>query len=645
MKTTFLNMARLTGIALLAFVMVQCDDKGNIEPNKPTQFDLPTITAEFPDIVGTETTKALISADGIVKCSEEDQLKVFVETQGEEVADWEDVTHKYLTNASDCKLGLFKPEVPLVLPNLDAKINMYAMSPWSDLVTDPIGGEESYSEFSFDGQIQDYNDITAHLSNYALMTGVVENVVAGQNPQIKMEHKTALLKFTIENQLRKDLQLQAVKIIAPEGVNISGSYKINFKAGEPLVPVSPKNEATLTIRNAKTIQADDNIDIFIMTPEFALTAGQTIQLDVTSTVGVWSKLITIPENVNIQAGKLNTTVVERDKHSVEMLWSKTHEGLNLKSVNALGVAINDQYMFIQEYDGRCHLYNRNTGAYLKEVVQGGPYSFMLNADVDDAGHFISSRHNVYGAGFIVFRYDVENDKQVELLNFTKDAGCPEDMGFGLGVSGDVTKGDAIIYGTAPGAPKVYCWMLKDGQLVTPADSPIIMEVPNVDSWVIANVDQLSADPNADRYVAYLQEGASEAEGGSKFQIYDKDNTLLATMDPANHYYRILDFKVFKMGNRTLLATTEQGYERWDAVRMQIFDISNKDNLKLKPGDAGYEKFWLYSSPVVGVTDYNRWANASVYVDEANNEAYITSGAVGNADAPTNVRLFKLSLYE
>lgn len=643
MKTTIKNTARLTGIVLLALMAAQCTDKGNAEPNKPTRFDLPAIIAEFPDIVGTKTTKALISADGIVKCTADDQLKVFVETQGTEVADWEEVTHKYITDASDSKAGIFKPETPLVLPELDSKINMYVMSPWNDLVTDPIGGEESYSEFSFDGQIQDYNNLTAHLSAYSLMTAVAENVVAGQTPQLKMEHKSALLKFSIENQLRKPIQLQAVTIKAPEGVNIAGSYKVDFKSGAPLIPLAPSNVAMLTIRNSKTIQADDNIDIFIMTPEFSLKAGQTIQLDVTSTEGIWTKMIVVPADVNIEAGSLNTTNVERSDHMVEMLWSKTHANLGLSGVNALGVSINDRYMFIQEYDGRCHLYNRDSGDYLKSVIQGGPYTFMLNADVDDAGHFISARHNIYGAGFIVFRYDVDNDKQIELLNFPADAGCPADMGYGIGAVGDLTKGKSYIYGTAPGEPKVYCWELKDGALVTPAETPHVIEVPGVDSWVIANVDQVSVDE--DRYIAYLQEGKTAEEGGSKFQIYDRNNTLVATMDPANHLYRILDFKVFKMGKKILLATTEQGFNRWDGVRMQLFDITDKENLKLKPGDAGYEKFWLYTSPEVGVTDYNRWANTSVYVDEEKNEAYITAGAVGTADAPTNVRLFKLKFYE
>lgn len=313
MKTTIKNTAGISGLALLILASVSCD-KNNPDNDRPTQFDLPAITAEITEFA---KTKSLVGEDGIVKCSADDEIKVFVETQGTSVEDWEDVTHKYLTNANDCKSGLFKPETAYVIDNLDAKINMYVLNPWSDLVTDPVGDEESYSEFSYNGQIQDCNDITAHLSKYALMTGVAENVVAGQKPTVKMEHKSALLKFSVENQLRKPLTIQAVEITAPEGVNIAGTYKVDFKAGAPLVPVVPENKAMLTIRNGKVIGSDESMDIFIMTPPFSLSENQVIKLTVTSTEGEWEKVMTIPANIDIEAGSLNVTTIERNNYSVE----------------------------------------------------------------------------------------------------------------------------------------------------------------------------------------------------------------------------------------------------------------------------------------------------------------------------------------
>lgn len=149
-------------------------------------------------------------------------------------------------------------------------------------------------------------------------------------------------------------------------------------------------------------------------------------------------------------------------------------------------------------------------------------------------------------------------------------------------------------------------------------------------------------PDSELYIAYFKEAEVPEEGGAVLEVLDNSNNVIATLDKANTLYRILDFKVCKLGNRKLLVTTEQGFARWDGVRTQVFDITDNSKLSLKPGDAGYEDFCLFTSPEIGVLNYNRWGNTSVYVDEANNEIYFTSVLSGQLKRVKRIISLQLS---
>lgn len=43
---------------------------------------------------------------------------------------------------------------------------------------------------------------------------------------------------------------------------------------------------------------------------------------------------------------------------------------------------------------------------------------MMKADVDDAGHLITARENIYGAGFMVYYYSEEDNEHHLLLDYT-----------------------------------------------------------------------------------------------------------------------------------------------------------------------------------------------------------------------------------
>ena len=57
-----------------------------------------------------------------------------------------------------------------------------------------------------------------------------------------------------------------------------------------------------------------------------------------------------------------------------------------------------------------------TGAAVKTI--DAARSFMMKARTDDAGHLITSRENIYGAGFMVFYYS-EADQKLQ-ANYKKE---------------------------------------------------------------------------------------------------------------------------------------------------------------------------------------------------------------------------------
>ena len=135
------------------------------------------------------------------------------------------------------------------------------------------------------------------------------------------------------------------------------------------------------------------------------------------------------------------------KTKFSKVWEKNCTDLGLASRNNTGLAIYGQYLAVQEYNGPIYLYDMKTGAAVKTI--DAARSFMMKARTDDAGHLITSRENIYGAGFMVFYYSEADQEHKLLLDYTAGDGCPGDLGYNMSVAGDVTSGTAYIYGTGP----------------------------------------------------------------------------------------------------------------------------------------------------------------------------------------------------
>ena len=114
------------------------------------------------------------------------------------------------------------------------------------------------------------------------------------------------------------------------------------------------------------------------------------------------------------------------KTKFSKVWEKNCTDLGLASRNNTGLAIYGQYLAVQEYNGPIYLYDMKTGAAVKTI--DAARSFMMKARTDDAGHLITSRENIYGAGFMVFYYS-EADQEHKYLgpyirSFREDRAIP-----------------------------------------------------------------------------------------------------------------------------------------------------------------------------------------------------------------------------
>ena len=339
------------------------------------------------------------------------------------------------------------------------------------------------------------------------------------------------------------------------------------------------------------------------------------------------------------------------KTRISSLWSKNCTDLGIASRNNTGVAMNDNYLAVQEYDGKIYLYDKESGALMKTVDSAS--SFMMKIDVDDSGHFVTSRENIYSAGFMVYYYDEAANEHKLLLNYTADSGCPSDLGYEMSVKGDVAKGRAFIYGIAPNDMNIYYWELNDGKLVTPANTPNKLRYgPAKQNWSLAQVQRATLETDSDHYISYFINSDDDAQdennpnkAGSRFDIFTPFMEV-NQLQPLNHSYKILDFKVLDVDKDQYLVTNEQGYSAWANSKIQVFDITNRSNLDLQPGDDGYDKFCIFTGEDINPTNYNKWGDVAVYKKETSTgfDIYIAASTVGYSNSESTIRMYKMNYY-
>ena len=89
---------------------------------------------------------------------------------------------------------------------------------------------------------------------------------------------------------------------------------------------------------------------------------------------------------------------------------------------------------------------------------------------------------------------------------------------------------------------------------------------------------------------------------------------------------------------------EQNYSAWGNSKVQVFEITDRSMMELKPGENGYDKFNLFSGEEIAPTNYNVWGDVAVYSKSTSSgyDVYIAAATVGFDTNESVIRMYKMS---
>ena len=299
--SAFLNASLLLSGMLLTTQCTQSDEDLIAENGKVS----PSITAQFNPLEQAGASRTVITPEGKVNWDAADELKAFIVPAG--TKQFQGNAYKYVTDATNCGKNKFDAAGNAPQLTYGSSYDWYVMSPYSDAVTDPVGGTESTTEFSFDKQTQNCTSPTAHLTKYDIMTGVVKNLAAEENPTMNMSHKGALMKFTFVSQLPETVTVRNVEFVASDGIYIGGTYSIDFAQGGALTAKNAKNTNSLRIINSEPLKSGSTLDAYIMMPSFTLKQGSSLTIRVYTDKGLVEQTMRPKTDITFRAGTINAT--------------------------------------------------------------------------------------------------------------------------------------------------------------------------------------------------------------------------------------------------------------------------------------------------------------------------------------------------
>jgi len=329
------------------------------------------------------------------------------------------------------------------------------------------------------------------------------------------------------------------------------------------------------------------------------------------------------------------------------LWFQNAEALGILRTNISGMAVAGDNLLIADFSGGSagsetvgvRVHDRSTGSFKKVIP--APTTFCMQVVADDAGHFVVNRYNIYSAGFILYYYDNVDSQPQTILNYTAAAGAPVELGKKVSVIGNLKQGKAFVYAAVPNNQRsqIYYWEFNDG---VPVDTtPSIISYAGASPWNYAVIQRESLAANSGHYLTYCNYNSNDPDrqDGSRF-LHFTPTMDVTPMHTTNHYYKVLDFKVFDINGGKFLAMLTQGYWAWDATHLKVFDITDPNNMALVAESEGYRDFMLFESEAYGGTNYNRTGEVAVAIE--GKKATIYASMSTNAAANAGVMAYQMT---
>ena len=336
---------------------------------------------------------------------------------------------------------------------------------------------------------------------------------------------------------------------------------------------------------------------------------------------------------------------------VKESWRQDNYALQLQYTHGMSMAVNADNIYIldaiQNVGNTIKVYKRSDGTFVEDIVFPEDISYIHQINFDDAGRLVCTRHNMYGAGFRLYLYDLKTKTwEGPVIDYVPAAeGEPvlpglengnTELGWRTTLIGDMKQGKAYVYTTTkPGGQEYYMWEFNDGTPVS--NNPTVNRYSNArEAWTYAVVRRCSLEADSDHYIAYVNtDGSTYSE--TSFEQFTTTGDVI-TMNPANFGMRILDFNTFTVNGEEWLALTYQDSEtRYSGTHLAVYDITDREQWSMTPEDPGYNfTFRFFNSSAFGGTNYESLGSVCPYVDGDKAYIYVTSAAKGGNPDEDNV---------
>lgn len=277
------------------------------------------------------------------------------------------------------------------------------------------------------------------------------------------------------------------------------------------------------------------------------------------------------------------------------MFYKSSADLNFSTNNNTSIAVSGDYLIVlhRTLPSVLKVYNRFTGAYVKDMVQpiASPQIFQI---VNDAkGHIISTTYTAINGTFQVYKYqDVNDSSPVRLMGYVHVAPAgvtsgDRALGRKVRAYGDFN-GEAVLVSSIANTPYFYRWKLKNGEMLS--TSPELVRMNDVPELVgVQNSIQPLGLTSTSNYFAGFQNNQLRYMSGA-------GQTMLNAIDVENAgYIGALNYTEFNNAKFIGAADLRQVGTTYDIARLIVYDISNPVNFSLTTANSNFSDFRIYAS--------------------------------------------------
>ena len=314
-------MKRITilclALAMSAFAISNCaypdwepePSKGGSDEGNDSGLVIPTVT-DFSVYASLAQTKSVVSEEGALAWTAGDLINVYHGVAGEAELVSDGVV---FYNPNSEKPNEFLGKLGKELKK-GYTYDWYIFYPYTeDLSIVGNTGDAIIGSKADKAQIQNGYGDKAHISGeYMPMFGVDTGVEEGKTPNAELQHLSSILEINIASCMPTDVQITEVKVTAGEA--IVGKFVFDFIKGT-VTPVegSSSNTATLSIKDAATLQNGESAKFYLIVKPFVAKAADGLTIAVNGS----EKQIALNDDLTFAPGK--TTSIDYTYYDVTQI--------------------------------------------------------------------------------------------------------------------------------------------------------------------------------------------------------------------------------------------------------------------------------------------------------------------------------------